>query len=104
MLYSQMSPEQRETLFGDPAHYPFHVNFLGKYGILSEGEISLLREHGIDFDVDDDEVANVLGPGVVAVAELRRSGLRGLFWIPVGVLLALSRALVVGAWRSLRGH
>ena len=59
MRYSQMSREQRQQWLGDPQSYPLRVSFLGKEGLLSYGEVAFLREHGVDFEVDDAQIAEI---------------------------------------------
>jgi len=58
--YSQMSDEQRQQLLDNPEHYPLRVSFLGKVGLLSFEEVELLRQHDVDFDVADRQVAAIL--------------------------------------------
>lgn len=60
MRYSQMSDEQRRQLLGEPANYPLRVSFLGKRGLLMPGDVELLRRHEVDFDVDDDQIEEIL--------------------------------------------
>jgi hypothetical protein len=60
MLYSQLSPEQQRRILDDPAHYPLHVSFLGKAALLSFQEVAFLRRQGIDFEVHDEQVEELL--------------------------------------------
>ena len=56
MRYSQMSPEQRALLFDRSENYPLRIHFLGKTGLLSAEAVALLRQHGVEFEVDDKQV------------------------------------------------
>lgn len=67
MRYSQMNDEARKLLLDDPEYYPWRVRFLGKGGILSYEEIALLRQEGVDFDIDDEQAS-------VALQELAEEG------------------------------
>lgn len=59
MRYSQLSLELR-LLLEDPENYPLLVTFLGKRGLLTFEEIAFLRRNGVDFDIDDHQVATLL--------------------------------------------
>ncbi len=61
MKHSEMSPVQRKLLLEDEESYPLRVTFLGKVGLLTMEQVTFLREHQIDFDVDDRQAAAVLG-------------------------------------------
>ncbi|MCL4464880.1 MAG: hypothetical protein M1401_01245 [Chloroflexi bacterium] len=102
MLYSQMSPAQRQALFDQPENYPFRVSFLGKVGILSQAELDLLRQNGVDFDVDDSQAAEVLGAGPVAVAAAAREPVATAALIGGAAAWTALRSLAVAAWRQLR--
>ncbi len=71
MLYSQMSREERKIVLDDPRNYPMRVSFLNKVGILCQEEVAFLRENQVDFDVDDSQVAEVLGEETVLAASAR---------------------------------
>ena len=73
MLYSQMSPEQRQALLDNPENYPLHVRFLGKVGIVDYEQVKFLRVNGVDFDVDDRQAAEVLGDAPVREAAAGRA-------------------------------
>lgn len=66
MRYAEMTPEEREKLLDDPDNYPLPVTFLGKTGLLSFEAVELLREHEVDFDVDDRPAAEILDPECLA--------------------------------------
>ncbi len=68
MKYSEMSPEQRKAIIDDPENYPLLVSFLGKTGLLMPPEVDFLIRSGVDFEVDDHQVAEILG---ISVIELR---------------------------------
>ena len=65
MKYSEMDPVQRKLLLEDEESYPLHLTFLGKEGILTMEQVLFLREHEVDFDVDDRQAAAVLGEQAV---------------------------------------
>ncbi len=65
MKYSEMNPAQRKLLLEDEESYPLRVSFLGKVGILTLEQVTFLREHQVDFDVDDHQAAAVLGERAV---------------------------------------
>ena len=67
MRYTQMSPTQRQQLLENPDNYPLRVSFLGKSGLLTYEEVGFLREHAVDFDVDQSQLAEL-------AAELRSEG------------------------------
>jgi len=87
MLYSQMSDDQRRQLLDDREMYPWRVTFLGKTGILSYEAISLLRDSGVDFDVDDHQIAEML-------EEMMEKG--EMPAPPRGMLLGLAAAVLAG--------
>ena len=73
MKYSQMSPRQRKELLENPDNYPLYVTFLNKTGLLTFEQVAFLREHDVDFDVEDRLAEVVLGRAVVRrAAEERR--------------------------------
>ncbi len=73
MKYSQMSPGQRKELLENPDNYPLYVTFLNKTGLLTFEQVAFLREHDVDFDVEDRLAEVVLGREVVRqAAEERR--------------------------------
>lgn len=59
MRYSQMSQEQRQQWLDDPQSYPLRISFLGKEALLSRPEVSFLREQGVDFELDDAQIAEI---------------------------------------------
>jgi hypothetical protein len=75
MLYSEMTAEQRAQLLDDPDNYPLRGSFLEKNGLLTPEVVRLLIDRSIDFDVDNRQVASVLGPE----APVAVSGTSGAF-------------------------
>jgi hypothetical protein len=102
MLYSQMSPAQRQTVFDRPENYPFRVSFLGKVGILSPAAVDLLRQSGVDFDVDDAQAATLLGAGTVALAAAAREPVATAALVGGVAAWTVLRSLAGAAWRQLR--
>jgi hypothetical protein len=68
MLYSEMTAEQRSQLLDDPDNYPLRGSFLEKTGLLTPEVVRLLIDRGTDFEVDDRQVASVLGPEATVAA------------------------------------
>lgn len=110
MKYSQMTPEQRKELLDNPENYPLRVAFLGKVALLTLPEVAFLQRNGVDFDVDDRQVAEILGEqagageapspgetieGAIPPAERPRHRLPWLGFLTalVGILAAGLRAL-----------
>lgn len=60
MLYSEMSEAQRQLLFDNPENYPLRVRFLRKSGLVTADVIVLLRREGIDFEVDDAQIEEIM--------------------------------------------
>ena len=60
MRYSEMRDEWRHQLLDDPEIYPLRVTFLGKTGILTMEQVSFMRKNGVDFNVDDDQLLEIL--------------------------------------------
>ena len=63
MRFSELSPEERGVLLQEADNFPLRVTFLGKIGLLTREELDLLQAHGVDFDVDDHQVAEILRYG-----------------------------------------
>lgn|GEM_PF-5770993 len=101
MRYSQMSEEQRHQLLDDAEHYPLRVSFLSKQALLSQGEVAFLRRNGVDFDVDDAQIAEIQ-------AELAEEGEapappRGLILRGLGALAA-AVVILSSVFRPARGR
>lgn len=60
MLYSRMNSDKRKQIVEQSENYPLRVSFLGKTGLLSPGEVAFLRSRGVEFDVDDSQVQDIL--------------------------------------------
>jgi hypothetical protein len=60
MRYSEMTDEQRALLIDNPANYPLKIRFLGKTGIVSPPVVELLRANGIDFELDPQQIAELI--------------------------------------------
>jgi hypothetical protein len=60
MRYSEMTDEQRVLLVDNPASYPLKIRFLGKTGIVSPPVVELLRANGVDFELDPQQLAELI--------------------------------------------
>jgi len=98
MKYSRMSLEQRKLLLEDPESYPLRVTFLGKTGIITEEQVAFLLENHVDFDVDDRQAAEVLGPEAVQRAAAAEHPRRAALYL----LLVLADAILVAAMSLFR--
>jgi hypothetical protein len=107
--YSLMPLRVRQLALSNIDNYPFRTKFLGKTGLLGFEAIDLLIRNGVDFEIDDAQVAEILSrreeepspPAVPATSEKspredkRKTGivLLGVSSIPVlyDVLKAVRR-------------
>lgn len=70
MRYSEMGLRQRQWLLANPENYPLRIDFLGKTGLLGFEAVALLVRHGVDFDVDDDQITKLLSEQENVVAPM----------------------------------
>lgn len=95
MRYSEMTPLQRQQLFGDPGNYPLKVTFLNSTGLLNREAVDLLREQNVDFDVDDEQARRLLAGLEPAAGEERlraQPPVGPVFGRPSPLLMSLAAA------------
>lgn len=109
-----MSPRQRQEILGEKENFPLRATFLGKTGLLSFDEVDFLRQNGVDFDLDDRQLAEIAvargdmattaeadKQAQVAEEEQEPSG-SGSTGARSSARLWLVIAVVVAAWSALR--
>ncbi len=91
-----MSEEQRHFFLDNPENYPVRVAFLGKRGLLTSQELRFLRGKGVDFDVDDHQIAEMEAETLYkgkAIPPPRQSLLLTLVSMAISLFLILRRSI-----------
>lgn len=98
MRYSEMTTDMRSAVFPNPDNYPLRVTFLGKIGLLGSEGVALLLNNGVDFEVDDSQLADILAKKEAMEPEWPSAGDNTLKATSLGEATTVQGAALMGVF------